>query len=235
MNKTMSNRWLALGIVLACGLNIGSGYEVSAQDRHWGGGGDGHSHRGSGALRGEALAPSIIADALLVPSLTKEQKTKVRALYIEYRAKQAGRMDVMRKLRGTGSSSMRGSEHDGSSPDSRPRGSDKSSGSNLADKNRSGKSKNSGSPGDPKKPGLTSSVETGANGGSSNIRRSMFITMMKDFAALNENVIAVLTEKQHAELKEIAKAAGSTDYFANRHYDIMNDEKMRAPATHGPD
>jgi len=141
----------------------------------------------------------------------------------------------MRKLRGSGSSAARGNEHPGSSAVSKSRGSDKSSGSNLADKNRSGKSKDSGAPGDPKKPGVTSSAETGANGGSSNIRRSLFITMMKDFAALNESVIAVLTVKQHAELKEIAKTAGSTDYFANRHYDIMNDEKMRAPATHAPD
>jgi hypothetical protein len=52
---------------------------------------------------------------------------------------------------------------------------------------------------------------------------------MKEPVKYQQNLIVVLTEKQHVELKEIAKKVRNPDYFAKGHYDIMNANRMRGP------
>lgn len=219
VNKQSIGNLLAQSVVLAFCLNFcGSGSPAASQE-HWGGRGGSSGFGGpvgpGGFGNSFALIPAVVADVLLVPSLTKAQQTKVRTLYIEYRAKSAGRMDVMNKLRGSsrhGHDSERGSNSPGKGTD--PVGNDHSRGSG-----RSGKSDGSG---DGKRRHGSGNPEDSMDNASSNLRRTMFMSMIKEYQKFQENVVGVLTEKQHAELKEIAKKAGSPDYFAIRHYDIMN-------------
>ena len=219
LNKQNIGNLLIQSVALVSLVNFVCSQSPAFAQEHWGG------RRGAGGFGGQggpggfgnsfALVPAVVADVLLVPSLTKAQQTKVRTLYIEYRAKSAGRMDVMNKLRG---SSRHGHDSDRVSS-SHEKGSDPVGNDHSRGSGRSGKSDGSG---DGKRRHGPGSPEDSMDNASSNLRKTMFMSMIKEYQKFQENVVGVLTEKQHAELKDIAKKAGSPDYFAIRHYDIMN-------------
>jgi hypothetical protein len=154
----------------------------------------------SGFSSGNSITPSIVTDALLVPSLTKAQQAKIRSIYLCYRAKSRTRMDLIGKLRG---------EY--------PRG-DKSSENVGAPKSRE-----------------REIAEKGMESSTSNLRRTLFMSMVKESEKFHSDILAVLDVKQKGELKNIAAKAGSPDYFKPVHYDKMNAVKSPGASNDRPD
>lgn len=211
-------------IALACSINLVCPVPTIAQERHWGGHGSSGGFGSAGGFGGPpgggfsnafSVVPSVVADVLLVPSLSKAQQAKVRTLYIDYRAKSAGRMDVMNKLR---SSSHHRHDSDHRS-DSRTKESDPVENDHSRGSAKLGKTDDSG---DGKRRHSRGGPEDSMDNASSSLRRTMFMSMLKEYQKFQDSVIGVLSEKQQAELKDIAKKAGSPDYFKVRHYDLMN-------------
>ena len=206
-------------VVISSAASKAQDEEEHHHHRHHGGGGFGS--RGGGGWGGSSMGtnfaagvvPSIVADVLLVPSLTKPQQTKVRTLYLAYRTKALNRLEVMSKLRSPGGNQERGESDSGGGGDITK---DSLAKERLERKRRE-------------------NVEAGMEASSENMRRTLFMSMMKESEKFQQDMLAVLTEKQTAELKEIAGKAGSPDYFTKRHYDFMNSGKSNAPRKHAPD
>lgn len=204
---------VVVALILVCCLTFVASSRVTAQERQWGGHG---AFSPGGSSGGFSVVPSVVADVLLVPSLTKVQQGKIRTLYMDYRAKSTQRMEVMRKLGG----GSRRSNQGGGDWVGRSRSSE--SDTRQGPSRGAGKSKDSEKSGDGKRRNSPSDAESSMDNASSNLRRTMFMSMLKEYQKFQTSVIAILSEKQHAELKEIAEKAGSPDYFKVRHYDIMN-------------
>lgn len=197
----MKKHLLAIGVVCVAFGSAPGG--AQAQGR-----GSGDSVR-SGLSGG--FAPSIVADILLIPSLTKPQQTKIRTLYFAHRAKSAESMKVMHNLRGSYYQRRGGDEQP---PD-------------LG----GAKSKSV----DGKRRSREAEVEQGMETSSANMRKTLFVSMMKEYEKFQTDLLAVLNEKQKAELKEIAVKARSPDYFKKGHYDIMNADRRRGAGEDRPD
>jgi len=181
------------------------GGERGGGERH--GGWHGSSSFGGGFGGGAGFTPSIVADVLLVPSLTKAQQAKIRTLYYAHRTKSLDRMEVMGKLRGESHRRGRG-ESDGG-----------------------GDSRGNGSP----QARRQADAQAGMDASSANLRRTLFMSMMKEYEKFQQDLLAVLDDKQKKELKEIASKAGSPDYFKQPHYDKMNADKSSDSGKNRPD
>jgi len=186
----------------------GSGSESPARSGERGRHHHGEWHGGfgggwSGFSNGSSITPSIVTDALLVPSLTKAQQAKIRSIYFAYRTKSRNRMDVIGKLRGEYPRNEKANETVGA-PKSRE------------DKKRE-------------------MAEKGMESSTSNLRRTLFMSMVKESEKFHSDILAVLDVKQKAELKDIAAKAGSPDYFKPVHYDKMNAVKSPGSSNDRPD
>ncbi|MBX3136537.1 hypothetical protein KF707_09890 [Candidatus Obscuribacterales bacterium] len=157
----------------------------------------------SGFSSGNSITPSIVTEALLVPSLTKAQQGKIRSIYLAYRTKSRNRMDVIGKLRGD-----------------YPRG-DKTNETVGVPKSREDMKREI--------------AEKGMESSTSNLRRTLFLSMVKESEKFHSDILAVLDVKQKAELKDIAAKAGSPDYFKPVHYDKMNAVKSPGSSNDRPD
>jgi hypothetical protein len=174
----------------------------------FGGGGFGHHGTFGGSQWAGAFVPSIAVDVLLVPSLTKAQQTKIRGLYLAYRSKARGKMEIMGKLRGD--------SHRGGMGGDEPRDSRADSPGGKRDRKRE-------------------SAEAGMESSTANLRRTLFMSMFKESEKFQADLLAVLDAKQKLELKDIAAKAGSPDYFNDLHYDKMNAVKSPRSAKDRPD
>ncbi len=157
----------------------------------------------SGFSNGNSITPSIVTDALLVPSLTKAQQGKIRSIYFAYRTKSRNRMDVIGKLRGEYPRDEKPNENVG------------------APKSREEKKREI--------------AEKGMESSTSNLRRTLFMSMVKESEKFHSDILAVLDVKQKTELKDIAAKAGSPDYFKPVHYDKMNAVKSPGSSNDRPD
>ena len=78
-------------------------------------------------------------------------------------------------------------------------------------------------------------LEKGMDASTSKLRRTLFMSMIKESEKFHADILAVLDVKQKAELKDIAAKAGSPDYFKVGHYDKMNAIKSPGSSNHRPD
>lgn len=185
---------------------------------------------GSSSFAG-SFVPSIVADVLLVPSLTKAQQAKVRTLYVAYRTKSREKMEVMGKLRGDYNRGAIGAEPKKLEDTARNSGG-VSKNDGDASKNGSSKTGDGAQKADDRR---KSEAQASMDSSTDNLRRTLFMSMFKESERFHKDLLAILDEKQKAELKEIASKAGSPDYFKDLHYDKMNAVKSPAPAKDKPD
>lgn len=192
---------------------------------------------GSSSFAG-SFVPSIVADVLLVPSLTKAQQAKVRALYVAYRTKAREKMEVMGKLRGDYNRGAIGEEPKKLEDTARNSGGVTRNGLGVSKNDGSVSANGSSKTGDGARKGddrRKSDAQASMDSSTDNLRRTLFMSMFKESERFHRDLLAILDEKQKAELKEIASKAGSPDYFKDLHYDKMNAVKSPAQAKDKPD
>lgn len=78
-------------------------------------------------------------------------------------------------------------------------------------------------------------AEKGVESSTSKLRRTLFMSMIKESEKFHSDILTVLDVKQKAELKDIAAKAGSPDYFNVVHYDKMNAVKSPGSSNDRPD
>lgn len=151
------------------------------------------------------LVSASLAEVLMIPSLTKDQQTKIRNLYLDYRPRSLQKWYSMEKLGGVGQA-RRGA--------GKPTvGSEILAG--LVSNKESAKSHME------RQDDMVKMDAFDAN-----MKRRLFGELLKDWVLFTRDVLAVLTREQRKELREIGKKTGAPDYFVKNQDDLTKFAKF---------